>query len=112
VVSALALALETGRTHQIRVHLRHIGHPVFGDPDYGGRAGRGRAIPGDAGARVRAALGVLSRQALHAATLSFRHPVTGALLGFESEPAADVKESAALLGLPPAALSVSAMEEL
>jgi 23S rRNA pseudouridine1911/1915/1917 synthase len=112
VVSALALALETGRTHQIRVHLRHIGHPVFGDPDYGGRAGRGRAIPGDAGARVRAALGVLSRQALHAATLSFRHPVTGALLGFESEPAADLKESAALLGLPPAALSVSAMEEL
>ncbi len=53
VVSALALALETGRTHQIRVHLKHIAHPVFGDPDYGGRAGRGRVVPAEAGARVR-----------------------------------------------------------
>ena len=110
-VSALALALETGRTHQIRVHLKHLGHPVFGDPDYGGRAGRHGAVPADALERVRAALAVLQRQALHAATLSFCHPVTGARLAFASEPPEDLKEAAARLGLPPSALSVNAMEE-
>jgi 23S rRNA pseudouridine1911/1915/1917 synthase len=57
----LRVTLETGRTHQIRVHLQAIGHPVAGDPDYG--------TPGELG---------LARQFLHAARLAFAHPVTGA----------------------------------
>jgi len=65
----LELRLETGRTHQIRVHCAAIGHPIVGDPTYG--AGRPR-------------LGV-SRQMLHAARLAFDHPVTGKALAFESK---------------------------
>jgi 23S rRNA pseudouridine1911/1915/1917 synthase len=64
----LRLRLDTGRTHQIRVHLQAIGHPVAGDPEYGPRS-----TPTDA----RGALG-LGRQFLHAARLSFAHPFTGA----------------------------------
>ena len=67
-LSLLELRLETGRTHQIRVHCAAIGHPVVGDPVYG--AGKPR-------------LGV-RRQMLHAARLSFAHPVTGKQLDFES----------------------------
>jgi len=72
----LELKLETGRTHQIRVHLAHLGHPVLGDPTYGG---------------VRARLGGIEvpRPMLHAARLAFAHPVTGAPLKFEAEPPAD-----------------------
>lgn len=66
----LKVSLETGRTHQIRVHFAHIGHPVAGDPEYS----RGKA------ARQ---LG-LSRQFLHACRLAFSHPVTGAAMAFES----------------------------
>jgi len=61
----LECRLETGRTHQIRVHLQHIGHPVLGDPVYG-----------------RARVQEMSRQALHAARLEFMHPRTGELLAF------------------------------
>ncbi len=63
----LRVTLETGRTHQIRVHLQAIGHPVAGDPEYGPAAGAGA---------VGGALG-LGRQFLHAARLAFAHPVTG-----------------------------------
>jgi 23S rRNA pseudouridine1911/1915/1917 synthase len=73
--------LETGRTHQIRVHMAHIGHPVIGDPVYakGFKTKAGR-LPAAAQGCVEA----LSRQALHAALLGFPHPVTGELMRFES----------------------------
>ena len=72
--------LLTGRTHQIRVHLAHSGHPLIGDPVYGTRAGRILASLGTAGAAVAA----FPRQALHARLLGFSHPATGEKLSFES----------------------------
>ena len=85
--SLIACRLETGRTHQIRVHLAHIGHPLLGDSVYGaGLQDQGEPIVG-AGARL--ALEALGRQALHAATLGFEHPITGEPLSFESAPPDD-----------------------
>ena len=77
--------LETGRTHQIRVHAQSIGHPVFGDPTYGGDA----VVYGRSDGSRRAFVGNLlkrlgPRQALHAHTLGFTHPTTGADLDFEA----------------------------
>jgi 23S rRNA pseudouridine1911/1915/1917 synthase len=72
--------LLTGRTHQIRVHLAHAGHPLIGDPVYGTRAGRGVTRLGPAGAAIAA----FPRQALHARLLGFIHPATGEKLAFES----------------------------
>src|SRR5229473_3571150 len=72
--------LLTGRTHQIRVHLAHIGHPLIGDPAYGTRAGRIIARAGEIGAEIA----TFPRQALHARLLGFTHPVTGEGLRFES----------------------------
>lgn len=81
VASRLALRLATGRTHQIRVHMAHRGHPVLGDPLYGrGDAGRLERLPEPVRGLVRA----LDRQALHAARLSFHHPATNALVDLES----------------------------
>jgi 23S rRNA pseudouridine1911/1915/1917 synthase len=65
--------LETGRTHQIRVHLAHITHPIVGDRVYGGRL----ALPKGATEELRTALREFPRQALHAARLQLEHPVTG-----------------------------------
>jgi 23S rRNA pseudouridine1911/1915/1917 synthase len=81
--SLAACRLETGRTHQIRVHMAHIGHPVIGDPVYakGFRTKTARLSPA-----ARTCVEKLTRQALHAAVLGFRHPLTGAMLRFESEP--------------------------
>lgn len=78
----LRVRLETGRTHQIRVHLSAIGHPVYADPLYG------KAIPG-------------RRLWLHAERLAFEHPVTGEDLEFESPVPEDLRDSAAFLGFQP-----------
>ena len=75
--------LETGRTHQVRVHLASIGHPLLGDPAYGRNPPRLRPL--------LASLG-FARQALHAATLGFIHPVTGIRLSFSSELPDDMRE--------------------
>jgi 23S rRNA pseudouridine1911/1915/1917 synthase len=88
VASLVRLHLETGRTHQIRVHLAHIGHPVLGDPVYGrGFLTRAVRLPDLA----RAALDDLNRQALHAAELGFEHPLTGEELSFQSPLPADIE---------------------
>ena len=80
--SLLKLTLETGRIHQIRVHLSHIGHPVAGDHVYGGGYARGvRDAPSTA---VKEALVALNRQALHAHTLGFVHPETDERLTFSA----------------------------
>jgi 23S rRNA pseudouridine1911/1915/1917 synthase len=79
--------LLTGRTHQIRVHLAHIGHPLIGDPTYGSRAGRAVARMGNTGAQIA----TFARQALHARLLGFAHPVSGERLTFESALPADMQ---------------------
>ncbi len=84
----LRLELHTGRTHQIRVHLEQTGHPVVGDPVYGG--GGSRRISGAARPSADALERATPRQALHAAWLAFRHPLTGAPLEFRSEWPADL----------------------
>ena len=83
LAARLGLRLETGRTHQIRVHLAHIGAPCLGDPLYGG----GAHAP-----KVKAAIAAagLARQALHAQVLGFVHPVTGEALRFETPAPSDL----------------------
>ena len=82
VAAELRVHLETGRTHQIRVHLSHLGHPVIGDPAYGGRGKKLLSLGVRERSLVRALLECLSRQALHASELEFVHPVTGEDLHF------------------------------
>ncbi len=93
-VSLIECWLETGRTHQIRVHMAHAGHGLIGDPVYGGRRKLpARALPEQATEALRG----FSRQALHAATLGFDHPVTGDAMRFESPLPVDMAELIALL---------------
>jgi 23S rRNA pseudouridine1911/1915/1917 synthase len=81
VLALVECWLETGRTHQIRVHMAHAGHGLIGDPVYGGRRKLpARALDAAAAEAVRA----FPRQALHAALLGFEHPISGAALRFEA----------------------------
>jgi 23S rRNA pseudouridine1911/1915/1917 synthase len=82
--------LATGRTHQIRVHFAHLGHPLIGDPVYGTRAGRSVARTGPGGVQIAA----FPRQALHARLLGFTHPVEKRPVQFESSLPADLRDLA------------------
>jgi 23S rRNA pseudouridine1911/1915/1917 synthase len=97
VASLLACRLETGRTHQIRVHLAAIGHPVMGDPVYGGGfRTKTVLLPPDA----QAALEALGRQALHAHILSVKHPSTGGIVSFRAELPPDLARLRSALAAP------------
>jgi 23S rRNA pseudouridine1911/1915/1917 synthase len=96
VVDLLRLELHTGRTHQIRVHLQHVGHPVVGDPVYGG--GGSRRITGSQRRSADRIAAAATRQALHAAALAFRHPVSGAPLELTSEWPSDLAAALAAAG--------------
>src|ERR1035437_9484180 len=90
--SLLKLNLKTGRTHQLRVHLSSIGHPIFGDPAYGGREIMyGASLP-KMKSHIQNLLEIMPRQALHAKTLGFIHPHTKTLVRFDSELPDDMKE--------------------
>ncbi len=78
-VSLVRVVLRTGRTHQIRVHMKHLGHPIVGDPAYSGPQWRG--IPDK---KVQKTLSSLNRQALHAARITFDHPRTGERMTIEA----------------------------
>jgi 23S rRNA pseudouridine1911/1915/1917 synthase len=97
-LALVRLKLRTGRTHQIRVHLAHVGHPVFGDPTYNGR----HLIAGPGTQRqkseVEKLLALIPRQALHARTIGFAHPTTGRELSFESSLPEDMGQVLTLLG--------------
>jgi len=89
----LQCSLETGRTHQIRVHMAHIGHPLVGDPLYGG----GLRLPKGASPDLVTALRGFRRQALHAERLAFTHPVSGEALSFAAPRPADLDELVGVL---------------
>lgn len=84
-VSLLQCNLETGRTHQIRAHMKHIGHPLFSDATYGGEKILQGATNGSYKAFVENAFKLMPRQALHAKSLGFVHPVTKEFMQFNSD---------------------------
>lgn len=96
-LSLVRLHLRTGRTHQIRVHLHHIGHPVFGDPMYGGRRIAWGGTEKKKKEEVQRLLTLINRQALHAKTIGFVHPVTKETMRFDSSLPADMASLLELL---------------
>jgi 23S rRNA pseudouridine1911/1915/1917 synthase len=90
----LELALETGRTHQIRVHMQHLGHPLIGDPTYA----KGRIAPSRLSPSLKVALNRITRQALHAKQLEFEHPATGEMIRVKSALPADFRRALRALG--------------
>src|SRR5262249_15994760 len=88
VASLIACTLETGRTHQLRVHLAHIGHPILGDATYGTGF---KTKVSRLGPKARAALEPLGRQALHAYLLRIEHPERHEILEFRSELPGDLR---------------------
>ena len=91
-VTLVSCILETGRTHQIRVHMKHIGHPLFNDARYGGDL----ILKGTTFTKYKQFIDncfkVLPRQALHAKTLGFVHPITGEMMRFDTELPQDMQE--------------------
>jgi 23S rRNA pseudouridine1911/1915/1917 synthase len=90
VASLVECRLETGRTHQIRVHLASLNHPVVGDPLYGGRRSARKST--QRSVEIKEALSAFNRQALHAYLLGFTHPITGRKLRLESDLPSDISE--------------------
>ncbi len=90
-LSLVKLNLKTGRTHQIRVHLANLGHPVFGDETYGGREPHSVNLTSNMKAQIRNLLEIMPRQSLHARLLGFIHPHTKEEILLESELPADMK---------------------
>jgi len=90
-LSYLAISLKTGRTHQIRVHLNHINHPVFGDPEYNGRKSQIYRLPSHLQRRGSSLLKSINRQALHAKQLQFIHPKTNEMMKFDSDLPEDMR---------------------
>lgn len=84
----IRVQLETGRTHQIRVHMTHIRHPLVGDPVYG----KNIATPEKLNEPLKQALKLFKRQALHAIRLSFSHPITGEFLEFQAPLPQDMED--------------------
>ena len=99
VASLVECWLETGRTHQIRVHLTHAGHSLIGDPTYGGKRKLSEKALSTQGIQAARAF---ERQALHAAVLGFDHPVTGEAIRFEAPMPEDMGRLIAALGRPKA----------
>jgi len=93
----LEINLQTGRTHQIRVHFSHLGHPVFGDPEYGGREKHLKSLFAPERVLAKKMLAVIDRQALHARQLEFKHPATNKQISLISDLPGDLKELLALL---------------
>jgi 23S rRNA pseudouridine1911/1915/1917 synthase len=97
----LELTLKTGRTHQIRVHLNHINHPVFGDPDYNGRNVQLKRLPASIRSTALELLKIIDRQALHAKKVSFIHPESKERISFDTELPEDmIKLKKALINNP------------
>jgi len=100
VLGLMECWLETGRTHQIRVHMAHAGHGLVGDQTYGGK----RKLPRKALSETAAeAVRSFPRQALHAAVLGFLHPVTGESVRFEAPLPPDMADLLQILEVPPQA---------
>jgi 23S rRNA pseudouridine1911/1915/1917 synthase len=97
IAELLEINLQTGRTHQIRVHLSYYGNPVVGDPTYGGRSKAVKRFQSREKQLALSLLRVLSRQALHATTLSFTHPITQKPMQFASELPEDFKRAMEVL---------------